>query len=205
MGFPSPKTALYHPSRVAPSRLLVAVRECSPWFEITSRLRRVQLGRSHKPAARSKEAHVGKRGKRKGSQGRVENRVRGRVRERVQGHPERREKSSTGRRRGTFNVGVIEGYANRLTDHVGGTSGLAGAASGLAGAASGLAGGSFAHRILDKDTESSEEDFKNEVRERLDLIDERLQRLEEQVQTFLEAGGEDVQEPESGSDPDSSP
>jgi hypothetical protein len=101
-------------------------------------------------------------------------------------------------------VGAIEGYANRLTDHVGGPSGLAGAASGLAGAASGLAGGSFAHRILDNDTESSEEDFKNEVRERLDLIDERLQRLEEQVQTFFEAGGEDVQEPESGSDPISS-
>jgi hypothetical protein len=92
-----------------------------------------------------------------------------------------------------------------LADHVGGTSGLAGAASGLAGAASGLAGGSVAHRILDNDTESSEEDFNNEVRQRLDLIDERLQRLEEQVQTFLEAGGGDVQEPESGSDPASSP
>jgi len=90
-----------------------------------------------------------------------------------------------------------------LTDHVGGTTGLGGAASGLAGAASGLAGGGFAHRILDNDTESSEEDFKNEVRERLDLIDERLQRLEEPVQTFLETGG-DVQEPEGGTDPDSS-
>jgi hypothetical protein len=137
---------------------------------------------------------VGKGGRRKGSQRRAEDRVRGRVR----GRPERREESSTGRRRGTFNVGAIEGYANRLRDHVGGTSGLAGAASGLAG-------GSFAHRILDNDTESSEEDFKNEVRQRLDLIDERLQRLEEQVQTNLEAGGEDVQEPESGSDPNSSP
>jgi hypothetical protein len=136
---------------------------------------------------------VGKRGRRKGSQGRAEDRVRGRV----QGRPERREESSTGRRRGTFNVGAIEGYANRLTNHVGGTSGLAGAASGLAG-------GSFAHRILDNDTESSEEDFKNEIRQRLDLIDERLQRLEDQVQTFLEGGG-DVQEPESGSDPASSP
>jgi hypothetical protein len=58
---------------------------------------------------------------------------------------------------------------------------------------------------LDNDTESSEQDFNNEVRERLDLIDERLQRLEEQVKTFLQAGGEDVQEPESGTDPDSSP
>jgi hypothetical protein len=141
---------------------------------------------------------VGKRGRRKDSQGRAEDRVRGRVRERGQGRPERREESNTGRRRGTFNVGAIEGYANRLRDHVGG-------ASGLAGAASGLAGGSFAHRILDNDTESSEEDFNNEVRERLDLIDERLQRLEEQMQTNLEAGGEDVQEPESGSDPNSSP
>jgi hypothetical protein len=147
---------------------------------------------------------VGKRGRRKGSQGHAEERVRGRVRERVQGRPERREEGSTGRRRGTFNVGAIEGYANRLTDQGGGTSGLAGAASGLAGAASGLAGGSFAHRILDNDTESSEEDFKNEVKERFDLVDERLQRLEEQVQTFLEAGGEDVQEPEGGADPISS-
>jgi hypothetical protein len=136
---------------------------------------------------------VGKGGRRKGSQRRAEDRVRGRVR----GRPERREESSTGRRRGTFNVGAIEGYANRLRDHVGGTSGLAGAASGLAG-------GSFAHRILDNDTESSEEDFKNEVTQRLDLIDERLQRLEEQVQTFLQAGGEDVQEPEGGTDPASS-
>jgi hypothetical protein len=91
-----------------------------------------------------------------------------------------------------------------LTDQVGGTSGLAGAASGLAGAASGLAGGSFAHRILDSDTESSEEDFNNAVRERLDLIDERLQRLEDQVQTFLQAGEEEVQEPEGGTDPASS-
>ena len=140
---------------------------------------------------------MGKRGDRKGSQGRAEDRVRGRVRERVQGRPEHREKGSTGRRRGTFNVGAIEGYASRLTDHVGGTSGLAGAASGLAG-------GSIAHRILDNDTESSEEDFKNEVRQRFDLIDERLQRLEEQVQIFLEAGGEDIQQPEGGTDPDSS-
>ena len=189
---------LYYPSRVAPSRLWVAVRECSPYVWITSKPHWVKLGRSRKPSTRSKEAHVGKRGRRKGSHGRAEERVRGRVRARVQGRPERREVSSTGRRRGTFNVGAIEGYANRLTNHFRGTSGLAGAASGLAG-------GSFARRILDNDTESSEEDFNNEIRERLDLIDERLQRLEEQVQTFLEAGGEDVQEPESGSDPNSSP
>jgi hypothetical protein len=149
---------------------------------------------------------VGKRGRRKGSQGRAEDRVRGRVRERLQSRPGRREESSTGRRRVTFNVRAIEGYANRLTDHARGTSGLAGAASGLAGAASGLAGGSFARRILENDTESSEEDFRNEVREHLGLIDERLQRLEDEMHALLSVeGGEDVQEPESGSDPDSSP
>ena len=148
---------------------------------------------------------MGKRGRRKGSQGRAEDRVRGRVRERLQSRPGRREESSTRRRRGTFNVGAIEGYANRLTDHAGGTSGLGGAASGLAGAASGLAGGGFARRILENDTEGSEEDFRNEVREHLNLIDERLQRLEVELHALREEGGEDVQEPESGSDPDSSP
>jgi hypothetical protein len=150
---------------------------------------------------------VGKRGKRKGSQRRAEDRVRGRVRNRVQGRSGRRGESSTGRRRGTFNVGDIERYANRLTDHAGGrgTSGLAGAASGLAGAASGLAGGSFARRILENDTERSEEDFRNEVREHLDLIDERLQRLEEEMRALRVERGEDVQEPEGGTDPDSSP
>ena len=139
------------------------------------------------------------RGRRKSSQGRAEDRVRGRVRERVQGRPGRREEGSAGRRRGTFNVGVIEGYANRLTDHVGGRG-----TSGLAGAASGLAGGGFAHRILENDTESSEEDFRNEVREHLDLIDKRLQRLEDEMHTLGAEGGEDLQEPETGSDPYSS-
>ncbi len=148
---------------------------------------------------------MGKRGKRQGSQGRAKNRVRVRVRERIQGRSRRREASSTGRRRGTFNVGAIEGYANHLTDHASGTSGLAGAASGLAGAASGLAGGSFARRILENDTESSEEDFKNEIREHLALIDERLQRLEDEMHALSVEGGEDVQEPEGGSDPGSSP
>ena len=150
---------------------------------------------------------MGKRGKRKGSQGRAQDRVRGRVREGVQGRSKRRGASSSGQRRGIFNVGDIERYANRLTDHVegSGASGLAGAASGLAGAASGLAGGSFARRILESDTESSEEDFRNEVREHLALIDEHLQRLEDEMHTLREAGGEDIQEPEGGSDPYSSP
>ncbi len=146
---------------------------------------------------------MGSKGRRKGSQGRAEGRVRGRVRERVQGRPGRGEEGSVRRRRGTLNIGAIEGYANRLTDNVRGTSGLAGAASGLAGAASGLAGGSFAHRILASDAESSEEDFRKEVREHLALIDERLQRLEDEMHILREGGEEDVQEPGGGRDPNS--
>jgi hypothetical protein len=95
-------------------------------------------------------------------------------------------------------MGAIEGYANRLTDRSGGSSGLAGAASGLAGAASGLAGGSLAHRIMGSNTEGSEEDFRAQVNERLDLVDERLVRLEEQMRTLLEGG--DLQQ--SGDEPD---
>jgi hypothetical protein len=128
---------------------------------------------------------VGRRRMRKGSQRRAEGRVRGRVRERVRGRA-RRGEEGTGRKRGTFDVGAIEGYARRLGDHVGGTSGLAGAASGLAGAASGLAGGSFAHRIMGSDAERSEEDFRKEVREHLNTIDERLGRLEDQMHTLRE-------------------
>ncbi len=95
-------------------------------------------------------------------------------------------------------MGAIEGYANRLTDRSGSSSGLAGAASGLAGAASGLAGGSLAHRIMGSNTEGSEEDFRAQVNERLDLVDERLVRLEEQMRTLLEGG--DLQQ--SGGEPD---
>ena len=95
-------------------------------------------------------------------------------------------------------MGAIEGYANRLTDRSGGSSGLAGAASGLAGAASGLAGGSLAHKIMGSNTEGSEEDFRAQVNERLDLVDERLVRLEEQMRTLLEGG--DLQQ--SGDEPD---
>ncbi len=94
-------------------------------------------------------------------------------------------------------MGDVEGIANRLGGQVGGTSGLAGAASGLAGAASGLAGGSIAHRILDSNAESSEEDFRREVRERLEVIDERLGRLEDQMHTL----GQDVGTGEAPGDP----
>jgi hypothetical protein len=113
------------------------------------------------------------------------------VRERVQGRPARRGGQGAGRTGGGIDIGDVEGIANRLGGHVGGTSGLAGAASGLAGAASGLAGGTFAHRILDSDAESSEEDFRTEVRERLDVIDQRLGQLEDQMQALRE-GGEGV-------------
>ncbi len=105
------------------------------------------------------------------------------MRERAQG--------GAGRKRGALDVGAIKGYADRLTDHAGG-------ASGLAGAASGLAAGGFAHRILGSNTEGSEEDLNPEVNERLDLVDERLQRLEEQMRTLLEGG--DLQQ--SGDEPD---
>ena len=129
--------------------------------------------------------------------------MRGRVRERVQGRPVRRGGGS-GRTGGGFDIGDIEGIANRVGDHVGGTSGLSGAASGLAGAASGLAGGTFAHRILDSNAESSEEDFRREVRERLEVMDGRLGQLEDQMRALLE-GGEgapgDLAEPTGEPDP----
>src|SRR3712207_9195232 len=106
----------------------------------------------------------------------------------MRGRP-RRGEEGTGQRRGTFDVGAIEGYANRLGNRVGGSSGLTEAASGLAGAASGLGVGSVAHRILGSNTGSSEEDFRKEVRERLDLIDERMQRLEDQTHKLGEEIG----------------
>lgn len=147
---------------------------------------------------------MGKRSRRKNSQGRAEGRVRGRVRERVQGRPGRGGEGGAGRKRGTFDVGAIEDYADRLGDHIGGTSGITGAASGLAGAASGFAGGSFARRIAGSDTEGSEEDFRKEVREHLALVDERLQRLEDEMHKLREEGREDpgdVTEPDVGTDP----
>jgi hypothetical protein len=152
------------------------------------------------------------RGRRRGSPGRAEGRVRGRVRERVQGRSPRRGEASTGRGRGTFDVDAIEGYANRLKGQLGSGSGLgggsgwSGAASGLAGAASGLAGGSLASRLTGGRSESSE-DFESEVRERLDLIEERLQGLEDEMSRLLEGDGttEDPQdlagEPEPGTGP----
>ena len=136
------------------------------------------------------------------SRGRAE----GRVRDRVRGRTGRRV-GRAGRSRGNFDVRDVEGYVNRLRDHVennprsGGTaSGLGGVASGLAGAASGLAGGSLAHRLQGSDTEGSE-DFIAEVRERLDLIEGRLAQLEDEMSSLIEAEiPADLEEP--GNEPD---
>ena len=99
-------------------------------------------------------------------------------------------------------MGAIKGYADLLRNRTRGTSGLA------AGAASGLAGSSLAHRIAGRDTEGSEEDFTNQVREHLAVIDERLQRLEDEMHELRE-GGEgdprDMTEPHVGTDPQSNP
>jgi hypothetical protein len=161
---------------------------------------------------------VGRR--RRGAQGRAEGRVRDRVRDRGQGHTQQgrpQHGRGSGTRRGTFDVGEIEGYANRLKDQLGGRSGtfggsgtsggsgLSGAAAGLAGAASGLAGGSLASRLTGGATQGSEEDFRNEIRERLDLIDERVQRLEDEMVRLLEGAAGDPTEPASPADPEPGP
>jgi hypothetical protein len=143
---------------------------------------------------------VGRRDRRRGSQGRAESRVRGRVRDHAQGgrsqggRPQGRSTrgGGTGRTLGDLDIGEIQGYANRLKGQLGSSSGsgsgLSAAASGLAGAASGLAGGSLAQRLTSGGTEGSDEDFRNEVGERLDLMDERLRRLEDEMSQLR--GGE---------------
>jgi hypothetical protein len=147
---------------------------------------------------------VARRNRGQGSQGRAEGRVRGRVQERVRG---REKHGGGGRKRSTFDLGAIEGYANRLTHTSRGTSGsgLAGAAPGLAGAASALAGGSLASRFTGSGgTQGSEEDFRKEVAEHFALIEERLLRLEELVLGAGEQGEtvEDPAEPEGEVSPD---
>ena len=46
----------------------------------------------------------------------------------------------------------------------------------------------MAHRFLDSNADVSEEDFRKEVRERLDIIDERLGQLEDQMNALREGG-----------------
>jgi hypothetical protein len=144
---------------------------------------------------------VGRRDRRRGSQGRAEGRVRGRVRQRVQQRPQGHQ--AGGRRSAAFDVDEIEGYARRIRDKIEDNPGLTGAASGLAGAASGLAGGSLAHRLTGSG--ASEEEFRNEIRERLDLMEERMQRLEGEMLALREgeAGSSDVAEPGPSPDPES--
>lgn len=120
--------------------------------------------------------------------------MRGRVQQRTKGRTNRGK--DPGKRRSTLDLGAIEGYANRLANRPG-------AASGLAGAASGLAGGSLASRFMGG-TEGPEEDFKKEVAEQLALIEERLQRLEEQMlgeQGSAEVPTDPLMEPEGGTEP----
>ena len=154
---------------------------------------------------------MGRRGGRRGSQGRAQGRARGRARERVQGRPQGRGSQGAGRQRAALDVDAIEGYANRLRGQLGGSgsglgsaSGVGAAAWGLAGAASGLAGGSLASRLTGG--EGSDEDFRNEVRERLDLIDERVQRLEDEVTRLIGEGeaAVDLAEPEGEPGPEAS-
>jgi hypothetical protein len=77
-------------------------------------------------------------------------------------------------------VGDIKGYAKRLSGSGGGTSALAGAASGLAG-------GGLASRFLGTGAQGSDEDFRAEIVGQLSLMDERLERLEEQMDQLLGA------------------
>ena len=144
------------------------------------------------------------RKRRNDSRGRAEGRVRGRVQQRARGGA-KRQGGDSGRKRNNLDLGAIEDYTNRLAGRSGGTSGLTGAASGLAGAASGFAGGSFASRFMSGDTSISDEDFRKEVAQHFALLEERLQRLEEQVPGSGEQGAmveEDLTEPEGATDPD---
>jgi hypothetical protein len=126
------------------------------------------------------------------------------VQQRTRGGAKRGE-GDQGRKRNTLDLGAIEDYANRLADRTGGTSRLSGAASGLAGAASGFAGGSLASRLMKGDTSMSDEDFRREVADHFALLEERLQRLEEQVQGPGEQGGVEEDLPEDETGPESSP
>jgi hypothetical protein len=145
---------------------------------------------------------VGRKKRRNDSQNRAAGRVRGRVQQRARGGA-KRGGGASGRKRSTLNLDAIEGYANRLANRSGRTSDLSGATSGLAGAASGLAGGSFASRLFSGDTPMSDEDFRKEVAEHFALLEERLQRLEEQASGDPSTVEEDLPAPET--DPDTNP
>ncbi|CAA9503878.1 MAG: hypothetical protein AVDCRST_MAG12-2827 [uncultured Rubrobacteraceae bacterium] len=150
---------------------------------------------------------MGRRGGRRGSQGRG---AQGRVRDRVRGGGTRRGGGgSTGRKRGGFDMGAVEDLAGRLADRPGGGSGggsgFSGGGSGLAGAAAGLASGGLAGRFLGGG--SGEEDLGGEDADRLALVEERLQVLEDQMQEIREALGaaEAPAEPEGEAPPEPAP
>ena len=149
---------------------------------------------------------MGRRRRHNDPQKRASGRVRGRVQQR--GNAKRGDAKRGGdsrRKRNTLDLGEIEGYANRLAGRSGGTPDLSGAASGLAGAASGLAGGGFASRLLSGDTSMPEEDFREEVAAHFSLLEERLQRLEEQVSGPVEPDAAEANptDPDGTVDPDS--
>ena len=136
---------------------------------------------------------MGRRDRRRGSQGRAEDRVRGRVRQRVQQRPQQRPqgrqtRGSESRRGPAFDVDEIEGYARRLKDEVEDNPGLT---------------GGLVHRLTGGG--ASEGDPGDEIRERLDLMEERLQRLEDEVRALREGGEsapEDPTEPGPAPDPE---
>jgi len=162
----------------------------------------------------SEEAHVGRRKRHNDSQKRAAGRVRGRVQQRTnakRADANRRDAKRTDAKRGgeprrgrnTPDLGAIEGYANRLAGNSRGIPDLSGTASGLAGAASGLAGGGFASRLFSGDASMPEEDFRKEVAARFSLIEERLQRLEEQASDPVEPDAvENPPPPESTAGPE---
>jgi hypothetical protein len=176
-----------------------------PGTRVRRKSRRVQLGRLRGMSSRPKETDMGRRGGRRGPQGRAQ----GRVRDRVRGGGSRRGGGeSTGRKRGGFDVGAVQDLAGRLAGQSGsgGGSGFSGGGgSGLAGAAAGLASGGLAGRFLGGG--SGEEGLGGEDADRLALVEERLQVLEDQMQEIREALGaadattQDPAGPEGGEDP----
>lgn len=155
---------------------------------------------------------MGRRKRHNDSQKRAAGRVRGRVQQRgAQRGGTQRGGGDSRRKRNTLDLGAIEGYANRLakssgrpSDLTDAASGLAKGAPGLAGAASGFAGGSFASKLFSGDTSMSDEDFRKEVAAHFALLEERLQRIEEQLSGPLEPDAtEQVPETEGASEPDS--
>lgn len=147
---------------------------------------------------------MGRRGRGKGSRGGSEGRVRVRVKQRVQSRGGLGGQGGGGRKRGSsFDVGDIEGYAKRLSGKGGGGT------SALAGAASGLAGGGLASKFLGGgSSQGSDEEFRAEILDQLSLMDERLQRLEDQMNELLggaEGEPSDPTEPGSTADQDTNP